>query len=586
MNPKVEKIVSKFVSVDGPFTEDGGNRLSLRNLLSFSLGTIGRDFLYMLFNGNLIAFILFTKTLTDAQFGSITFIIIAARIFDALNDPIMGGIVENTRTKWGKYKPWQLLGAVLTGAVIITVFCVDLDGWAFIGLLSGAYIMFSVTFTMNDISYWGMLPSLTTHPDDRNKLTSFAQLCAGAGSGLASVGVPFLTVGFLSKYVGGGVNGYKILAILAAVLMVAFQLFSILGVKEKALPPINKKEDRLTLKKMFKTIVKNDQLMWGALVLLISSIATGVIGGGLLLTYFYFEFGYEGGWYTSFGIGMSITSTLFTFCWPWLAKKLGRKKSLAITYTCLISGFLLMMIFGLAIPTGAYLSTLWWVKFVLMAIGYTVAGFGYGCYMILVINIANTVEYNEWKVGTRDESLIFSLRPFTAKLSSALQQGIVTVVYIVAGVLTFSNKISEIEQSVNKGIIASEDSAELIRNITSAVPAKNKAILLVCMCLIPTALCLLCMFIYHKKCILNEATLERMAEEVATRKAQEATTDGNVAEEIAFDESGEAVEVESAEGTSQDVEELEEDLKEEVKDSVSETFYEVATDIAEELLED
>lgn len=69
-----------------------------------------------------MTFILFTKTIDNKMLTVVGAIIVVARIFDALNDPIMGGIVENTRTKWGKYKPWQLLGAVLTGAVIISVF--------------------------------------------------------------------------------------------------------------------------------------------------------------------------------------------------------------------------------------------------------------------------------------------------------------------------------------------------------------------------------------------------------------------------------------------------------------------------------
>ena len=88
-------------------------------MVMFSLGTVGRDFLYNLFNGYLMTFILFTKTIDNAMLSIVGVIIVLARIFDAFNDPIMGGIVENTRSQWGKYKPWQLIGAVLTGGVIL-----------------------------------------------------------------------------------------------------------------------------------------------------------------------------------------------------------------------------------------------------------------------------------------------------------------------------------------------------------------------------------------------------------------------------------------------------------------------------------
>ena len=106
-------------------------------------------------------------------------IIVVARIFDALNDPIMGGIVENTRTKWGKYKPWQLIGCVLTAGVIIALFNIPADGWGFIALIAVMYFLFSITFTMNDISYWGMMPTLTSDPHDRDKLMSFTQIIVG-----------------------------------------------------------------------------------------------------------------------------------------------------------------------------------------------------------------------------------------------------------------------------------------------------------------------------------------------------------------------------------------------------------------------
>lgn len=76
-----------------------------KNLIMFPLGTVGRDMIYYLFTSCIITFVLFTRNLTNAQFGAITAIVVAARIFDALNDPIMGNIIERTRTRWGKFKP-------------------------------------------------------------------------------------------------------------------------------------------------------------------------------------------------------------------------------------------------------------------------------------------------------------------------------------------------------------------------------------------------------------------------------------------------------------------------------------------------
>lgn len=506
-----------------------------KNMLMFSLGTIGRDFLYFLFNSFLMTFILFTKTIDNKMLTAVGAIIVVARIFDALNDPIMGGIVENTRTKWGKYKPWQLLGAVLTGAVIISVFCVKLDGWSYIGFLAFAYLMFSITFTMNDISYWGMLPSLTSDEHERNKLTSCAQLLASAGIGLASLLIPLFTTGSLAKW--GAPTGYKVIGIISAVLMVLFQLFTILGVKEKPLPPIKPdKSDRLTLKKMFQTIAKNDQLLWCALIMLIFSIGTGVVGGGLLTMYVYFEFGYEGGYTLLIGLGYGIISTLFTATYPWLSKKFGRNKVLYSAGIATVFGYALMLIFALAIPTGAPKSSEWFAKFILIAVAYAIIGYGAGFYMIMVINMANTVEYNEWKYGQRNESLIFSLRPFTAKLSSALTQALVIGVYAVASITTYTNAISKIENDASKNLITNKVKMEKITENINKVTLQDRQILVSCMCIIPIVFMIVALIIYKKKCTLSETRLAEMVRETEARKLALAGATENTDEPVAFEE--------------------------------------------------
>lgn len=506
-----------------------------KNMLMFSLGTIGRDFLYFLFNSFLMTFILFTKTTDNKMLMVVGAIIVVARIFDALNDPIMGGIVENTRTKWGKYKPWQLLGAVLTGAVIISVFCVKLDGWSYIGFLAFAYLMFSITFTMNDISYWGMLPSLTSDEHERNKLTSCAQLLASAGVGLASLLIPLFTTGSLAKW--GAPTGYKVIGIISAVLMVLFQLFTILGVKEKPLPPIKPdKSDRLTLKKMFQTIAKNDQLLWCALIMLIFSIGTGVVGGGLLTMYVYFEFGYEGGYTLLIGLGYGIISTLFTATYPWLSKKFGRNKILYSAGIATVFGYALMLIFALAIPTGAPKSSEWFAKFILIALAYTIIGYGAGFYMIMVINMANTVEYNEWKYGQRNESLIFSLRPFTAKLSSALTQALVIGVYAVASITTYTNAISNIENEASKNLITNKVKMEKITGIIKEVSLQDRQILVSCMCIIPIVFMIVALILYKKKCTLSETRLAEMVRETEARKLALAGATENTDEPVALEE--------------------------------------------------
>lgn len=520
-------------------SDAGEDRLSNRNLMFFSVGTVGRDFLYILFNSFLLTYILFTKQLNDAQFASISVIIIAARIFDAFNDPIMGGIIENTRTKWGKFKPWILIGVFLTAIVVSTVFSVRLQGWGFIAFLAVMYFAFSVTFTMNDISYWGMLPALATEGHDRNKLTSVSNIFAGIGAGAATVLIPVLTAG---KFTLGGtaVKAYSYIAILASIFMITFQMFTLFGVKEKRATLDVGQAPRTTLRQMFKIIFKNDQLMWSALTLLIFSVGTNVVGT-LSMTYIYFEFGYKGFLVTLYGLLFGAVYALFLVLFPVICKRLGRNK---LVLSCTISmaiGYLIMLLCGSLIPsTGTVLRNL---KFAALMIGNGFVGYGQGFYMVMIVCIANTVEYNELKTGKRDEGLIFSLRPFTAKMGSALMQFIVMLVYLVIGVTKFTNQISAVEKQ--QGLQTAEK-ADKMAKIIESVPQNKKIALLACMCLIPMLFVFTAYMIYRKKYFLDEAKHAEICRLIAERKRAEAEA-GGISAEPDFEEEAAAAKGETAE---------------------------------------
>ena len=99
-----------------------------KNLLMYPLGTVGRDMMYALFNSYLLTYTMYTRSLTNAQLSAITIIMVAARVFDALNDPVMGNLIERTRSKYGKFKPWLLGGILSTSVVVYVIFNSKLEG--------------------------------------------------------------------------------------------------------------------------------------------------------------------------------------------------------------------------------------------------------------------------------------------------------------------------------------------------------------------------------------------------------------------------------------------------------------------------
>ena len=201
-----------------------------RNLWMFPLGTVGRDMTYCLFTNFLFTYVLFTRQLTAAQLSAITAIMVAARVFDALNDPIMGNIIERTRTRFGKFKPWLAIGILSTSAVVIATFNSSLQGWSFIVFFGVMYFLHSIAYTMHDISYWGMVASLSSDADARNQFTSRATLFAGIGGTLASMLIPIFTAGGMALG-GSAMTAYGRIAIIISILSPLFMCFTIFGVR-------------------------------------------------------------------------------------------------------------------------------------------------------------------------------------------------------------------------------------------------------------------------------------------------------------------------------------------------------------------
>ena len=481
-----------------------------KNLIMFPLGTVGRDMMYYLFTSCIITFVLFTRNLTNAQFGAITAIVVAARIFDALNDPIMGNIIERTRTRWGKFKPWLVIGILSTSVVVYLAFNTDLQGWSFVWFFGIIYFMYSITYTMHDISYWGMVPALST--DARNQFASRATLFAGIGGTLASVLIPMLTVGDMA--IGGSTTiAYGRIALIICIIAPLFLCFTIFGVRERRdysdAPPIS-------FKKIWTTITGNDQLLWISLIFLIQQVGNGLIVGGIGSTYIYFDFGYEGGLFSLFNIvGMSVTAFLMIF-YPAISRHIKRKKLMGILTVISMTGYALMLIAGLALP-----STM--LKFWIVVIGYMLSNFGqYGFYLVMMISIINTVEYNEHRTGDRDEAIITSLRPFLTKMSSALIVLITNLSYIVFGVTKYTNSISDLENECARSLITEQEKILAIDNVINGIEPGKTTALLLCMVIIPCILMLTSYFLYKKHYKLDEDEYERICNEIEQRKVEKA----------------------------------------------------------------
>ena len=161
-------------------------KLSIKEKISYGLGAVGKDMVYMLSASYVLYYFQDVLGVNAIAMGVI---LMAARVFDAFNDPIMGVIVAKTKTKWGKFRPWLIIGTVTNAVILFLMFACppSLSPSGLVAYAAVTYILWGVTYTMMDIPYWSMIPAFTKSGKDREGLTTLARSCAGVGSALVTI---------------------------------------------------------------------------------------------------------------------------------------------------------------------------------------------------------------------------------------------------------------------------------------------------------------------------------------------------------------------------------------------------------------
>ncbi len=401
-----------------------------KNKWFFSVSGIGRDLSYQLVATFLLTYIQFGVALTTVQF-TVLYILIAVggKVWDAINDPMMGAIIEGTHMKWGKFKPWIIVGAVSCGAVILAMFNIRPLGWGFVVYMTIIYLLWESTFTINDISYWSMLASLSSETKKRNSVTMLTVLFAGVGAIIAQGVIPMVTTGNM-------VQGYSLVALVVAVVFIGSQLMCGLLVKERP-RVLQEKAEKISLKKMWKTIKSNDQVLWMTLSMLFYNIGSALLIA-LASNFLYLEAGYDGTLYTYVVICYGLPNVLANALYTKLAAWLGRKKLQRIAIIVASVGYGVVALMGW--------SSIFPFSIIVVCICVAFIAVGQSLfYMASIVNMTNCVEYNEYKNGERNEAVISTLRPFMAKFADALKYGIIIVVLVISGVYGMSQSVSALE---------------------------------------------------------------------------------------------------------------------------------------------
>ena len=267
--------------------------LTLKQKAAFGIGAVGKDMVYALSASYVMYYYQDVLGLSASFVGVV---LMAARFFDAFNDPFMGVLVAKTRTRWGRFRPWIFSGTLLNALVLYALFAAPvLDEAALMVYFSVVYILWGVTYTMMDIPYWSMIPAVTRTPKDRENLSMVGRTCAGVGSALIAM-FTMLLVGAL----GGDSEraGFRWVALIVAAIFAVTELVCCISMKETT--PSEMKT--ATVKEMFSALFRNDQAMVvvGSIVLINSAL---YLTSNFIIYFFKYDLG---------GAGWKATYTLFS----------------------------------------------------------------------------------------------------------------------------------------------------------------------------------------------------------------------------------------------------------------------------------
>ena len=475
-------------------------RLSGKSKLSYALGAVGKDMVYMLSASYVLYYY---QDLLKVNAIAMGVILLIARVFDAFNDPIMGAIVAKTKTRWGKFRPWLLIGTLTNAVVLFLMFAAPPSLDRKTGMVAYAavfYILWGVTYTMMDIPYWSMIPAFTKGGKERENLTTLARTSAGVGSAIITIAtmkvVPWLGRQFAASSAGSQaieIEGFKWFSLIVAVLFILFIGLTCLNVKEKSTAEMQP----ASLKQMFKALVQNDQAMTVTVAIVLINCAV-YITSNLVIYFFKYDFGTTG-WngayvlFNTFGGAVQILAMMLLY--PLLRKKFS---SLQIFYICLgmaIVGYLILLVMAFTFMGSVY---------VLFVPGFFIMAANGMLTVITTVFLANTVDYGELKNHRRDESVIFSMQTFVVKLASGIAA-------LAASICLSINKLQSGTDFTDE---------EKVKDFSIGVSQSAKTGLRMTMTVIPIIGLLIAFFWFKKKYILTDRKVEEISEEV--RKLHEA----------------------------------------------------------------
>ena len=460
----------------------------MKSRLSYAAGAFGNDVFYATLSTYFIMFVtthLFNTG--DPKQNShyvllITNIISILRILEVFIDPLIGNMIDNTNTKYGKFKPWVVGGGIISSITLLLLFT-DLGGlnktnpFLYLVLFGIIYLIMDVFYSIKDIGFWSMLPALSLDSHEREKMATFARIGSTIGANIVGVAImPIVLFFSMTNSSGSGdKSGWFWFAFIVALIGVITSIAVGIGTREVE-SKLRDNNEKTSLKQVFKVLGKNDQLMWLSLGYWFYGLGINTLNA-LQLYYFTFILGDSGKYSILYGLN-TVVGLVSVSLFPSLAGKFNRKRLFYGCIAVMLGGIGIFSIAGTSLPMILTAAELFFIPQPLV-------------FLVILMIISDSVEYGQWKLGHRDESLTLSVRPLVDKLGGAMSNWLVSTIAVAAGMTTGAS--------------------------ASTITTHQQSIFKLSMFAFPAATMLIGVFIIARKITLTEARHAKIVEELEHR---------------------------------------------------------------------
>ena len=410
----------------------GAHRGKIGQRVAYAFGNLGQSAFYNALSTYFIVYVtscLFSgveKGVAAKLIGVITSLVVIIRIAEIFIDPLLGNIVDNTTTKWGRFRPWQFLGGLVSALLLVVIYTgmfglVNVNTTWFIVLFVICFVVLDVFYSLRDISYWGMIPALSSDSHERSSYTALGSFTGSIGyNGITVVVIPIVTY-FSWVFTGSHTesqSGWTAFGIIVGLLGILTAWSVAFGTKESQSALRSKAQKNGGPLQAFKALFQNDQLLWVALSYLLYAIAN-VATTGVLIFLFKFVLDNQAA-YSMTGIIALVAGLVVAPLYPILNKRIPRRYLYIGGMTSMIIAYIMLGIF----------SNNMIMVFVALVLFYVP---GTMIQMTAILSLTDSIEYGQLKNGKRNEAVTLSVRPMLDKIGGAMSNGIVGFIAIAAG---------------------------------------------------------------------------------------------------------------------------------------------------------